>query len=309
MRKLTFTLLMIAGSYGLSTAQVPNGGLERWRQFTGGNLNTYYDLDTNSDRNNSFLRTLNEINDVPVVPGPLTAFRCDTAHTGIYSARLRTSTFASILVPGFLGTGNVDLPNQTIYLGRQYTQRPDRFTAWYMYSPVSGDSAAFEVYFTQGGSVVGSGKQVIHGTVATWTGVDFDIDWTSGATPDSVVIICASSAGYDLVDVTMSVGQIGSTMWVDDISLEFGGVGVEEVDNGKVSIYPNPSADFININTIDLPSNLKLNIYDLSGKKVMSRLLNSNNEMIDISGLNSGTYLLVVQDAFNLIHRSKFIRQ
>lgn len=315
MRKLTFTLLAI-GSMSISFAQIINGDMESWnsQQWStppGGSGNTYFDLGPSTTRPANFLRTLNEINDLPFpLTAPVVTFRSDTAHTGNYSARLTTGLFGTFIIPGFIGTGDVVIATQTINLGRPYTQRPDRFQAYYQYAPVSGDSAAFEIWFQQAGTIIGTGKQVIKGATSGWTMSSIDINWTAAGNPDTVVIIAASSAGYDLVNVTAGVGQVGSTFWIDDLSFEWGGVGVEEeLINTNVKIYPNPVSNIINIQTSELPNNLLLNIFDASGKKVMNRNLNQSNEMIDISALSSGTYVLVLQDAFNLVHRSKFIKK
>lgn len=317
MRKLTFTLLAF-GSISLGMAQVPNGDMETWitRQWSnppGGSGTSYYDLGNDTVRDGDFLRSLNEINDLPFpLTAPLTCFRSDTAHGGNYSARLKTGTFGSIIIPGFLGTGDVDIVAQNIALGRPYTQRPDRFRAYYLYAPVNGDSAAFEVIFYQASSIIGYGKQVITTATSgtTWATADFWISWTGSGNPDSVAIIAASSGGYDLNNVLGGVGQAGSTLWVDDISLEFGGVGVEEeLISEHVHIYPNPASQIITVNTESLPTNLTLRVFDMNGKAVIDQVLNSNNAMIDISALKSGNYVVVLQNSMNLIHRSKLIKE
>lgn len=60
----------------------------------------------------------------------------------------------------------------------------------------------------------------------------------------------------------------------------------------KVSVYPNPTSDVLNVDT---PSNVDVNsvaLYDLLGKKVNA---NFNNGTINMSALSEGVYLLEVK--------------
>jgi S-formylglutathione hydrolase len=61
----------------------------------------------------------------------------------------------------------------------------------------------------------------------------------------------------------------------------------------KLRIHPNPSDDIINIE-IENPINTTLEIYNISGKLVFSKALNSKVEKIDVSGLSEGIYIVKV---------------
>lgn len=74
-------------------------------------------------------------------------------------------------------------------------------------------------------------------------------------------------------------------------------LGVNEVisEQEKVSIYPNPTADYI---TINISSKVKLqdvSIYDVSGKLVSQKTVNGNR--IDLSFLLKGVYLLTFKNS------------
>ncbi len=56
-----------------------------------------------------------------------------------------------------------------------------------------------------------------------------------------------------------------------------------------VTIYPNPSSNFIKIKNID---NTTITIYDLLGKKVLEIVNYKNNQEIDISKLTNGLYII-----------------
>lgn len=315
MRKLTFTLLAF-GSMSMAMAQIPNGDMESWNNIQwstapSGSGNSYDDLGPSTTRTDNFIRSINEINDIAFpLTAPATTYKCDTAHTGSYSARLTTSLFGSFIIPGFIGTGDVNIAAQNVNFGRPYTSRPASYKGWYQYFPVSGDSAAVEIWFQNAGTIIGTGKQVITSGASSWTQFDVTINWTSSLDPDTVVFLAASSGGYNLSNLTAGVGQVGSTLLVDDITLEGGNVGVEEeMMNANVHIYPNPSSDVINISTSELPAGLVLDIFDVAGRKILSRSLNNNNDMVDISALNAGNYVVTIRNESTLIHKSKLIKK
>lgn len=66
-------------------------------------------------------------------------------------------------------------------------------------------------------------------------------------------------------------------------------LGINEIESGSISIYPNPSNNIVNIkvNKWQLKSVI---FYNLTGKSI----LQSNSELIDISALTSGIYFAVI---------------
>ncbi|MBV7267884.1 T9SS type A sorting domain-containing protein [Winogradskyella luteola] len=60
----------------------------------------------------------------------------------------------------------------------------------------------------------------------------------------------------------------------------------------KINIYPNPAKNSITINYEFQTNDSKIIIYDLSGRLVNQTMLSNNNNIIDISGLNSGVYIV-----------------
>jgi extracellular elastinolytic metalloproteinase len=65
-------------------------------------------------------------------------------------------------------------------------------------------------------------------------------------------------------------------------------VSVNDISQSNISIYPNPANDFIMIE-----ANGRVEISDISGKKLMSQELNSGDE-IDLSSLKQGFYFVTV---------------
>ncbi|MCE3074382.1 T9SS type A sorting domain-containing protein [Chryseobacterium gwangjuense] len=79
----------------------------------------------------------------------------------------------------------------------------------------------------------------------------------------------------------------------------------EAVSKPKLTIYPNPTSDFINIKSdIEIKEAV---VYELSGKSV-SRSTNQNNR-IDIKHVPSGVYILKIIDAKGNISTEKIIKK
>ena len=68
----------------------------------------------------------------------------------------------------------------------------------------------------------------------------------------------------------------------------------EQVANSyKISIYPNPASDIVNISS---PSPIRtINLFDTSGKMLDVKTINKDKTKLDISKLPSGTYLISIE--------------
>ena len=66
------------------------------------------------------------------------------------------------------------------------------------------------------------------------------------------------------------------------------GVGIETVDNKTVRLYPNPTADVLNIEAENVQH---VEVYDLGGRKVLSL---ENQTIIDFSSMPSGVYYVKI---------------
>lgn len=102
-----------------------------------------------------------------------------------------------------------------------------------------------------------------------------------------------------IVDTDDSQKEIEAYGWEN-----YSGVGVPELSEIGISIYPNPANDFIYIQT---ESELdKIQIADLSGKVVMNQKV-SNDSRINIANLPKGIYVVTLFDHSVLIGYSKLL--
>ena len=115
-----------------------------------------------------------------------------------------------------------------------------------------------------------------------------------------------SDSGY--VSQTVHIAFVNNTydgfkLYIDDIRMvKEDPVGLIENTMDKISIYPNPSSDFIFINGNFTKATFA--IYSLTGEL----LLTSSDFKIDVSELEAGQYL-VVTETKSTTYRNKFIKQ
>lgn len=72
-----------------------------------------------------------------------------------------------------------------------------------------------------------------------------------------------------------------------------GGVGINEITNVSISIYPNPVNDILNLSASQVIQEIQ--IYNLIGQVVLDKKVDSKNVILNTSGLKSGIYNLKVQ--------------
>jgi len=66
-----------------------------------------------------------------------------------------------------------------------------------------------------------------------------------------------------------------------------------------VSLFPNPTIDFVNISVSESSRDLSVNVYSLTGKQVRTINSTQSDMRINVRDLTSGIYLLEVIDASN----------
>ncbi|AZB28952.1 GEVED domain-containing protein [Chryseobacterium balustinum] len=68
--------------------------------------------------------------------------------------------------------------------------------------------------------------------------------------------------------------------------------------NSNLKIYPNPVSDVLNIDSASKIKSVK--IYDLSGKNVLTEIVETNKPAINVSSLTSGTYVVTAESETGL---------
>ena len=82
----------------------------------------------------------------------------------------------------------------------------------------------------------------------------------------------------------------------------------ESKEDISFSVYPNPASDYITIKFAEISDNSIVEIYDIHGKKCLSKYLD-NSGLIDVSKLQSGLYCIIVYDKNKKVYSQKFIKR
>jgi hypothetical protein len=85
-------------------------------------------------------------------------------------------------------------------------------------------------------------------------------------------------------------------------------LGVDEFTQDLFAIFPNPVSDLITINLKEKKQNEMFNIYDVTGKLVLSGAIQSETTVLDVSSVSSGMYLLDVLSNGNSIGKKLIVK-
>jgi len=89
---------------------------------------------------------------------------------------------------------------------------------------------------------------------------------------------------------------------INDIQIS---TSINEFDNVKVAVYPNPVQNFINF---DLNiNNYSVRIVDITGKTVSNSVSTSNKHKVNTTNFNNGIYFYTISNNGNTITTNKFI--
>ena len=107
--------------------------------------------------------------------------------------------------------------------------------------------------------------------------------------------ILSQTAEYDFTDVEPLKGENYYRIKQVDLNGNYTYTDVKNINfenASAITIYPNPSSSHINVDGIDLASNPKISILDLSGKLIRQFIPSTTPFNINIEKLAAGTYLL-----------------
>ncbi len=87
-------------------------------------------------------------------------------------------------------------------------------------------------------------------------------------------------------------------------------ISVKESDESSIKVFPNPAGDFIQLEMLSSSSNVQeVQIYDISGKKVLSEICNSATSSLDVSQLDTGMYILHLRTSDGGIYFRRFSKR
>ncbi len=304
---LTWTAALLGGTLSLLAQPViPNGDLESWTTISGGDEPT-----------GGYLKSLNQILAFPGGP-PATCFK-ETAnpHGGTAAAKIVSASFATlgIFIPGALGTITPIANPVSAQLAEPFTGKPESIRAWLKYTPVTGDSAEVFGYLfkTTGGvrETLAVASQIFLQAVPNWTEITVPFTYlNANATPDSASLLFVSSAGYNFSNLFLCQGSAGSTLWIDDVSYVYPSSITESgKESDKLTVFPNPAEDFLTLTfAYEVPSGT-VSVADMKGREVLKTSFTGTQQNIDVSALQSGSYVISLGNEKGLLARKTFLKK
>jgi len=81
------------------------------------------------------------------------------------------------------------------------------------------------------------------------------------------------------------------------------------ISENRITIYPNPAATAITIETPTTPNrNTFMTIININGQALISRQVTEQEMVVDVSGLSQGVYFVRVRDD-RTVQVGKFVKQ
>lgn len=296
--RLIIAFLALILSFGMGDAQtsIPNGDFEVW---------TTPPLAAYQEPGGGWFTTLNTL---ASLGGPVTVEKSTDAHSGSYSAMLTTRTWGTLTIPGLVVTGEFDFQNPRFLIqGKPFTDQPNAFHGWYKFLPIGSDSAGIAALLTRWnvGAMRRDTLAIAALSVVTaasaWTSFDLPFYYLqTGVSPDTIIMALVSSG-----DGQNFNGQTGSTLWVDDLSLEY----ATATPNPQSSILEPRFRQYGKGLVVEVPANSKISaitLYDCNGQILGMHRLHAGTQEISI-GFVSGIYFLDFSSQNQIVSRHKFI--
>lgn len=290
MKKITLLQCLISLSNLLfSQQQIPGADFEIWTQnhYNSSYPNVYYwEVEPKSKWASS--------NPATTIVNSFCMQQTTDAYSGSFAAYLETKSIFGQVASGNLFTGYFisDYLNSKAMRGIPFESKPSFFKGYYKYTSVNysyngnsiPDSCSIYAILSKwdGNQRIEIGRAEMYTSVTTTTYQTFHLPFTyfSTETPDTISIVFASSANGEFYR-----GGVGSKLYIDEVSFEY----PSNIQNNNYNFR-----QFNNTNewTLIFPELFfgNLSVYDLSGRKLYCKKIESNSISINISEWKTGIY-------------------
>jgi hypothetical protein len=110
---------------------------------------------------------------------------------------------------------------------------------------------------------------------------------------DNALITVTAEANPGLTErqTTLTLAGLGTDPAYIIVTQAAGSTSIEKINQGAIKIYPNPAIDKLYINGA---CGATLTLVDLQGKKLFDKFLRTENEIVDMTSLKPGVYVLKI---------------
>jgi hypothetical protein len=85
-------------------------------------------------------------------------------------------------------------------------------------------------------------------------------------------------------------------------------LGTNTLDQKSFSVYPNPSNGLVTVSTTGISGTYVMNVYDVSGKILVSDKVNAELTTFDLSDLAKGIYIIELNDGTKSLHQKLILK-
>lgn len=262
-------------------AQIPNSGFENWSA-----VSTYSVPDGWGTLNNTY--------------SVQTVTRANPGSPGSYYMKITSKTLGANVIGGIAVSGVLDSMTMQPKSGFAFNQRPASLTGKNQFMIYGSSPGSLSVTLTRWDSgtnsrvIVASGN-ITHSSSAmamSWANFSIPLTYADGNNPDSCIIVLKASG---------SAPTNNDYLWVDNLAFTGTVTGLKSQESviSNVNVFPNPSADLINV-TLNITSEQKvsLELVDVTGKVIVSKdlglLQGESKQSLNINGISKGTYFMKV---------------
>ena len=311
MKKHLLIALFISFSIGSIAQQPENFSFEQWEMV---GFENQFDEPVDW----SSLKTSEPDNLANVSPEVM--FKTTDAHTGSFAVRLINKSVFGIVANGIITNGriladfNPDLGNthtdpDDSQWNTPFTDRPDSLVGYYKYISVDGDAPQLQALLHTGFAsmpqpdslnwIALAKANLSDQNVSEWTRFSIPFEYYLDIDPEFILFNFSSGKGLDAI--------AGSEMWIDDIGLVYNVDGIDEKKaENLLKAYGYENTIVADLTRFGMGTSFEISIYDLTGKLVKSRSLESGSKY-EINDFQPGLYICSFQDSDGLVITKKVV--
>jgi hypothetical protein len=280
MKKTILSIAAVAFTSASLLAQIPNNGFENWTAVgsysvpnSWGTLNNTYGVQTATKG-------------TPGSPG------------ASYLAVTSKTITGGNVIGGIAVCGVLDSMTMQPKSGFAFNQQPVSFTGSWQHMIYGSSQGSIMITLTKWNTttnqrdVVATANKALSGMAMSWATFTINLTYLSSTAPDSCMIVLKASG---------TTPTNNDYLWVDNLAFNGSVTGINNQESflSDVTVFPNPSAEVVNIN-LNLKSEQKTSIelLDLSGKLILTKdlglLQGDSKQSINITGISKGTYFVKI---------------
>lgn len=282
MKKTILLIAAVAFTSASLFAQILNNGFENWTS-----MGTYSNPDN--------WETLNNY----TAPASIyTATKGTPGNPGTSYLKLTSKTASTTVINGIAVYGKINPLTYQPISGLPFAAQPVSFSGSWQHMIYGSSQGAIMVTLTKWNTatnqrdIIATANQTLSGMAMSWANFSINLTYLSSTAPDSCMIVLKASG---------TTPTNNDYLWVDNLAFNGSVTGLnnKELLLSDVTVFPNPSAEVVNVNlTLKSEQKVSVELLDLTGKLILSNdfgiLQGESKQVINVSNISKGTYFVRV---------------